>query len=184
MLNLQAHEVNVYDNEDDIGCMLITLPFHKNVPVGSKCIEPLVPLPADLFWTLGIPPFVLQELPEQMAHLCPVRAFSAWISASRINKGNLFPNIDKHDRPVTTKSTAMVKYEFYMLWFILIQNFVRKQRSSCNSFEITCGIWISYHIPMAHILFAMVDASGLHANSVGRFDRSANGAVGVRTFHT
>ncbi|PBK83564.1 hypothetical protein ARMGADRAFT_1048412 [Armillaria gallica] len=89
VLNLQAHEVDVYDNEDDIGCMSITLPFHKNMPVG------------------GIPPFVLQELPEQMAHLCPVRAFSTWISASRINKGNLFPNIDKCDCPVTTKSTAM-----------------------------------------------------------------------------
>ncbi|PBK83411.1 DNA breaking-rejoining enzyme [Armillaria gallica] len=81
VLNLQAHEVDVYDNKDDIGCMSITLPFRKNAPVG------------------GIPPFVLQELPEQMAHLCPVRAFSAWISASRINKGNLFPNIDKRDRP-------------------------------------------------------------------------------------
>ncbi|PBK82913.1 hypothetical protein ARMGADRAFT_1048527 [Armillaria gallica] len=89
VLNLQAHEVDVYDNEDDIGCMLITLPFSRNTPVGS------------------IPPFVLQELPEQMAHLCPVRAFSAWISASRINKGNLFPNIDERDCPVTTKSTAM-----------------------------------------------------------------------------
>ncbi|PBK88149.1 hypothetical protein ARMGADRAFT_937764, partial [Armillaria gallica] len=71
VLNLQAHEVNVYDNEDDIGCMSVTLPFCKNAPVGGKCIELLVPLPADLFRTLGIPPFILQEFPEQMAHLCP-----------------------------------------------------------------------------------------------------------------
>ncbi|KAK0235250.1 hypothetical protein EDD85DRAFT_734511, partial [Armillaria nabsnona] len=66
VLNLQAHEVDVYEDEDDIGCMSITLPFHKNVPVS------------------GIPQFVLRELPEQMAHLCPVQAFSTWISASRI----------------------------------------------------------------------------------------------------
>ncbi len=41
VLNLQAHEVDVYDDEDDIGCMLITLPFRKNAPVGGKRIKPL-----------------------------------------------------------------------------------------------------------------------------------------------
>ncbi len=119
-----------------------------------------------------------------MAHLCPIRAFSTWISASRINKGNLFPNIDKCDRPITTKNTAMVKYKFYMLWSILIWNFVRKWRSSCSSFEITCETCISHHIPTVHILFAVVDASGSHVNFIGQFNRSVNGAVGVRTFHT
>ncbi len=38
---LQAHEIDVYNDKDDIGCMLSTLYFHKNIPVGSKCIEPL-----------------------------------------------------------------------------------------------------------------------------------------------
>ncbi|KAK0437443.1 uncharacterized protein EV420DRAFT_1623400 [Desarmillaria tabescens] len=54
VLNIQAHEVDLYNDEvDNTACVSITLPFHKNAQFGD------------------IPPFVLRELPEHMAHLCP-----------------------------------------------------------------------------------------------------------------
>ncbi len=138
----------------------------------------------DLFWITDIPPFVLQKLPEHMAHLCPIRALAIWIAASRINKGYLFPNIDKRDRPITAKNTAMVKYGFYTNLSMLIQNFIRNQRCSCSSFGIIYGTWISHRIPTVHIPFAVGGASGSHVIFVGQFGKSASGVVGARTSHT
>ncbi|KAK0457552.1 uncharacterized protein EV420DRAFT_1309793 [Desarmillaria tabescens] len=99
VLNIQAHEVDLYNDEvDNTACVSITLPFRKNAQFGD------------------IPPFVLRELPEHMAHLCPVRALATWIGTSRINKGNLFPNIDKRDHPNTAKNTAMKPEVFLQLF--------------------------------------------------------------------
>ncbi|KAF7341459.1 DNA breaking-rejoining enzyme [Mycena venus] len=45
-----------------------------------------------------IKPFVLHELPEDQAHVCPVRALTAWLACSRIDKGYLFPTITIRDQ--------------------------------------------------------------------------------------
>ncbi|KAK0463134.1 uncharacterized protein EV420DRAFT_1618934 [Desarmillaria tabescens] len=99
VLNIQAHEVNLYKDEvDGTSCASITLPFHKNSPFGD------------------IPPFVLRKLLEHMVHLCPVRALSMWVATARINKGHLFPNINKRNRPITAKNAAMKPEVFLQLF--------------------------------------------------------------------
>ncbi|PBK86784.1 hypothetical protein ARMGADRAFT_1047809 [Armillaria gallica] len=47
----------------------------------------------------------------------PFGALAIWIAASRINKGYLFPNINKHDRPITAKNTAMKSEVFLQLFW-------------------------------------------------------------------
>ncbi|KAK0451964.1 uncharacterized protein EV420DRAFT_1273969, partial [Desarmillaria tabescens] len=92
MLNIQAHKIDVYNNVvDNTVCASITLSFHKNTPFDSKCIE------------------LLQCY-------CLLTSLTTWIDTSDINEGNLFPNINKCDCPITIKNTTMVSYEFHMLY--------------------------------------------------------------------
>ncbi|KAJ7107691.1 DNA breaking-rejoining enzyme, partial [Mycena epipterygia] len=58
----------------------LTLPFRKTSQYGD------------------IKPFVLHELPEDQAHLCPVRALTAWLAVARIQTGYLFPTITIRDQ--------------------------------------------------------------------------------------
>ncbi|KAF8173373.1 DNA breaking-rejoining enzyme, partial [Mycena galopus ATCC 62051] len=58
----------------------LTLPFRKTSQYGE------------------IKPFVLHEFPEDQAHLCPVRALTAWLACSRHTKGYLFPTITVRDQ--------------------------------------------------------------------------------------
>ncbi|KAF8148967.1 hypothetical protein K438DRAFT_1779463 [Mycena galopus ATCC 62051] len=51
--------------------------------------------------------FYLYALPEEQAHLCPVRAYMAWMSASPINTGYLFPKIGAGDPLATDKNESM-----------------------------------------------------------------------------
>ncbi|KAK0462316.1 DNA breaking-rejoining enzyme [Desarmillaria tabescens] len=98
-LKIQVHDIEFgIDDIDGIHYVSITLPFRKNSPFGD------------------IPPFVLRALPAHMAHLCPVRALAEWIDASEITQGYLFPNIDKRDRPITVKNTAMKPEVFLQLF--------------------------------------------------------------------
>lgn len=59
--------------------------------------------------SLEIKPFVLHELPEDQAHLCPVRAITAWLTCSRITNGYLFPTITVRDQ-IGDSSRPMVCY--------------------------------------------------------------------------
>ncbi|KAJ7210194.1 DNA breaking-rejoining enzyme, partial [Mycena rebaudengoi] len=45
-----------------------------------------------------IKPFVLHELPEDQAHLCPVRALAAWLAVARISQNYIFPTITVRDQ--------------------------------------------------------------------------------------
>ncbi|KAF9526293.1 hypothetical protein CPB83DRAFT_770642 [Crepidotus variabilis] len=47
----------------------------------------------------GIKPFYLHALQDEEAHICPVRAMSEWIEASKITKGYLFRKMASGDRP-------------------------------------------------------------------------------------
>ncbi|KAK0471479.1 hypothetical protein IW261DRAFT_1670580 [Armillaria novae-zelandiae] len=98
-LKIQVHDIEFgIDDVDGTHFVSITLPFHKSSPFGD------------------IPPFILCALPKHMAHLCPVRALADWIAASKIIQGYLFLNIDKHDRPITVKNTAMKPEVFLQLF--------------------------------------------------------------------
>ncbi|PBK68264.1 DNA breaking-rejoining enzyme [Armillaria solidipes] len=98
-LKIQVHDIEFgVDDVDGTHFMSITLSFCKSSPFGD------------------IPPFVLCVLPKHMAHFCPVRALADWIVASNITHGYLFPNIDKHDCPITVKNTAMKPEVFLQLF--------------------------------------------------------------------
>lgn len=45
-----------------------------------------------------IKPFVLHELPKDQAHLCPVRALTAWLACLGNEDGYLFPTITVRDQ--------------------------------------------------------------------------------------
>ncbi|KAK0228088.1 hypothetical protein IW262DRAFT_1532227 [Armillaria fumosa] len=96
-LKIQLHDLHFYDDPlDGTACVSVTLPFRKNSPYGK------------------IPPFILRELPKDMAHLCPVRALAEWVNASEILHGYLFRRMDKRDRPIVAKNTHMVKAHCFL----------------------------------------------------------------------
>jgi hypothetical protein len=45
-----------------------------------------------------IPLFVLHTMPKEMAHLCPVRAYTDWLAVSEINEGYIFCKMTSDDR--------------------------------------------------------------------------------------
>ncbi|KAJ7100328.1 hypothetical protein C8R43DRAFT_1092322 [Mycena crocata] len=75
---IQAHDIRKHPTKDD--CIIVTLPFRKTAQFGE------------------IQPFYLYLLPEEEAHLCPVRAYWAWTAASEIKDGYLFRKIGANDR--------------------------------------------------------------------------------------
>lgn len=54
-------------------------------------------------------PFIIRAFPEHMAHLCPVRAVSQWVSAAKLKTGFLFPKLNKNREPITLKQSPMVR---------------------------------------------------------------------------
>ncbi|KAJ3562539.1 hypothetical protein NP233_g9507 [Leucocoprinus birnbaumii] len=62
-----------------------------------------------------IKPFILHELPKEMKHLCPVRAFARWVDATNTNEGYIFRRIGSGDRlgegdtPMTQPPTAPIR---------------------------------------------------------------------------
>jgi len=59
-----------------------------------------------------IQPFVLREFPPAMAHLCPVRAYSDWVKATKINEGYVFRKLGAGDRPSSDLNAAMTSEHF------------------------------------------------------------------------
>ncbi|KAH9026655.1 hypothetical protein EDB84DRAFT_1272981, partial [Lactarius hengduanensis] len=56
----------------------------------------------------NIEPFVLHRMPKSMAHLCPVRAYVAWLKVSRILHGYVFRRLGSGDR-VSENNQPMVR---------------------------------------------------------------------------
>ncbi|KAJ7668225.1 hypothetical protein B0H14DRAFT_2424765, partial [Mycena olivaceomarginata] len=92
VLKIQAHDIRV--DSDDPKYIIITLPFRKTEQDGN------------------IEPFYLCLLPESEAHLCPVRAYAAWIKASEITHGYLFRKIAPGDRIVKDQNEPMTSTDF------------------------------------------------------------------------
>ncbi|KAL0566138.1 hypothetical protein V5O48_015880 [Marasmius crinis-equi] len=80
VLNIRMQDIRLMTDEDGQRMLKLTLPFRKTNQFGN------------------IKPFYLRELPEELKHLCPVRAFAEWINTTKIKKGYLFPKLTKTDR--------------------------------------------------------------------------------------
>ncbi|KAN0137547.1 hypothetical protein V8E53_004598 [Lactarius tabidus] len=76
VLKIQSKDITLL-NEDKL---MLTLRFRKT----SQCGD--------------IKPFVVCRLPREMAHLCPVRAYSEWLDASNISGGYIFRRLGSGDR--------------------------------------------------------------------------------------
>lgn len=87
LMKIQSHDFRLVDGQT----LELTLPFRKT----DQCGE--------------IKPFVLPKLPEEMAHLCPVRAYADWVAVSEINEGYVFRKLGAGGRPVQNKGTPMVR---------------------------------------------------------------------------
>ncbi|CAA7269937.1 unnamed protein product [Cyclocybe aegerita] len=59
----------------------------------------------------GIQPFPIQALPEEEAHLCPVRALGEWMNASKIMTGYMFRKIVSGDWP-SSQDIPMTSEQF------------------------------------------------------------------------
>ncbi|KAJ7649395.1 hypothetical protein DFH06DRAFT_996316, partial [Mycena polygramma] len=88
VLNIQAHDITI-DPEDE-ECIIVTLPFRKTQQYGN------------------VEPFYLYRLPDAEAYLCPVRAYAAWLDASKITDGFLFPKIGAGDKLMTDKRSTLM----------------------------------------------------------------------------
>ncbi|KAJ7113733.1 hypothetical protein C8R43DRAFT_1138578 [Mycena crocata] len=89
---VKAHDIRKHPTKDN--CIIITLPFRKTAQFGQ------------------IRPFYLYALPDEEAHLCPVRAYWNWTAASGIQNGYLFPKIGAGDRIITDKNEPMLAGDF------------------------------------------------------------------------
>ncbi|KAJ8581892.1 DNA breaking-rejoining enzyme [Rhizopogon salebrosus TDB-379] len=75
VLKIQAHDLRTYEDG-----FALRLPFRKTHQNGE------------------IKPFYLWVLPEDEAHLCPIRAIAAWVHESRIDSGYIFRKIYSGDQ--------------------------------------------------------------------------------------
>jgi len=95
VLKVQSHDIILLGEHK----IQLTLPFRKTSQFGGEDVSfhcksfklAHVAYP-------DIKPFVLHEMPESMAHLCPVRAYAEWIKVSEITSGFVFRKIASGDR--------------------------------------------------------------------------------------
>ncbi|KAF7308877.1 DNA breaking-rejoining enzyme [Mycena kentingensis (nom. inval.)] len=92
-LKIQIHDIRRLNEHS----YELTLPFRKTSQYGD------------------IKPFVLHEMPEQDAHLCPVRALSSWLHCSQITDQYLFPNVTMRDQ-ISDSKTPMKSDRFLELF--------------------------------------------------------------------
>jgi hypothetical protein len=106
LMKIQSHDFRLLDDKT----LELTLPFRKTDQCGGKLFTfSNKSANQQSFTILEIKPFVLPRLPEEMAHLCPVRAYADWISVSEINEGYVFRKLGAGGRPVQNKGTPMAR---------------------------------------------------------------------------
>ncbi|KAH9009450.1 hypothetical protein EDB84DRAFT_1658745 [Lactarius hengduanensis] len=89
VLKIQSHDFVLLDPHT----LVLTLPFRKTSQFGD------------------IKPFVLHEMPDSMAYLCPVQAYAEWLEASEIESGYVFRRLGSGDR-VSENNQPMVRFDF------------------------------------------------------------------------
>jgi hypothetical protein len=92
----------------------LTLPFRKTSQYGGEFNSVYALLSLLIHVHQDIKPFVLHELSEDQAHLCPVRALSSWLACARITNGYLFPPITIRDQ-IGDSTKPMVPSLFFCL---------------------------------------------------------------------
>jgi hypothetical protein len=75
---------------------------------------------ANLSCASGIKPFCLYALSKDEEYLCPVRAMSEWINASRITQGYMFRKLASGDRPSQTNTPTVSYFKLMFLHLITI----------------------------------------------------------------
>lgn len=90
-----CHHVTHFPENDKL--IKLELPFRKTHQYGE------------------IKPFYLHLLPEEEAHLCPVRALAEWITVSGVTDGFFFRRMASGDR-VSTTNTPMTTEQFLELF--------------------------------------------------------------------
>lgn len=107
---LKINRTHITYLDDGTDGMVLTLPFRKTHQAGGMLFyEPVFFfILANSLFHPGVKPFYLYPLPEEEAHLCPIRALSEWISASEITSGNLFRKFASNDRPSSKENSSMV----------------------------------------------------------------------------
>jgi hypothetical protein len=108
---LKINRTHITYLDDGTDGIILTLPFRKTHQGGgvlflSLAFTNLI----KLSFLLGIKPFYLYPLPEEEAHLCPVRALSEWVVASEITSGNMFRKFSSNDRPSSEEFSNMVMF--------------------------------------------------------------------------
>jgi|ERR1700733_913849 len=126
---------------------------------------------------LEIPPFMLHTMPQEMAHLCPVRAYADWLAASEINEGYIFRKMASGDR-ISQANEPMV-HIFHLLHCICSFLIYRHQSIfwRCSATTSSTLGWIQS--PMELTPFGEVVCSGCQCSSDGPFAVSVNGEVGA-----
>ncbi|KAH9166581.1 hypothetical protein EDB89DRAFT_1857289 [Lactarius sanguifluus] len=102
---LSLHRRKVRAGEAATSARAITAVCHslRHVPVAGK---------TDLTSCCkDIKPFVLHEMPDSMAYLCPVQAYAKWLEATEIESGYVFRRLGSGDR-VSENNQPMVRFDF------------------------------------------------------------------------
>ena len=103
VLKIEMHHIEFISREK----MKLTLPFRKTHQFGGGFI--FCPIIITDLRCPDIKPFYLYSLPEDQAHLCPVRAVAEWVNISRIKEGHLFQRMYSGDQIADLdKNTPMV----------------------------------------------------------------------------
>lgn len=122
-------------------------------------------------------------MPEEEAHLCPVRAMAEWINASHITTGYLFRRMASGDRPAE-KNVPLVSWGPFILGWIRWPGYCHMDRlpsSSLKCFATTCSILPLTHHHMARILSVEAAVNILRPTGAGHFEPSVNGVDGARS---
>jgi hypothetical protein len=70
-------------------------------------------------------------MPPEMAHLCPVRAYAAWIEATDCADGPVFRKLDKFDK-IVEPAEPMVSFISWSIYFMQ-SNRRQKNCSTCSA---------------------------------------------------
>ena len=115
VLNLRVENIELYkDTKTGEDALKVTLPYRKTAQTGGMSCDHLSSTKANLaicYQLQGVPPFHLVKMPTHLRHLCPIRAYADWLSASRIEKGLLFRPISAGDEIATyAENKPLVHY--------------------------------------------------------------------------
>ncbi len=119
LLKIQTHDIVMKkDPKTGITTLTLTLPFGKTSQFGGQhsFVHYFVLI---LMSLTDIKPFVLYEMPPQLAHLCAVRAYAKWVHFSNVTAGYVFRKIRANDR-IAEDNEPMVSvypmlYSFYLI---------------------------------------------------------------------